>query len=136
MEFLSRQKQRELIFLVLYGLDHTDQELDNLIESLAGQVKLPKKFLQEAAQVAQSILLIKKDLDRIIEEISVGFALDRILKVELNLLRLALYEMMQQNLPHPVAISEAIRLARKFSTHESAKYLNAILDQFAKGLTV
>jgi N utilization substance protein B len=136
MEFLPRAKFRELIFLVLYGIDHSDQEIDNLIDSLYDQVKVSKRHLKDAAKYAMMIEQVKPEIDQIISSISTEYTVDRILRVELNLIRLAIFEMMKQEIPPAVAISEAVRLARKFSTHESAKYVNAILDQFAKGQLV
>lgn len=136
MEFLPRAKFRELVFLVLYGLDHTDQEIDNLIDSLYDQVKVSKRHLKDAAKIVNLILEYKPEIDKIISSISNEYVIERILKVELNLIRLAIFEIMKQDVPAPCAISEAIRLARKFSTNESSKYVNAILDQFAKGQMV
>jgi len=136
MEFLPRAKFRELIFLVLYGIDHSDQEIDNLIDSFYDQVKVSKRHLKDAAKYAMMIEQVKPEIDQIISSISTEYTVDRILRVELNLIRLAIFEMMKQEIPPAVAISEAVRLARKFSTHESAKYVNAILDQFAKGQLV
>jgi N utilization substance protein B len=137
MEFLAKAKFRELIFLFLYSLDLSDdQEIDNLIDSLYDQVKVSKKHLKEAAKAVAGVLEVKKEIDQIITQTSNEYAIDRIPRVELNIIRLAIFEMMKQLAPTPVVISEAIRLSRKFSTPEASKYVNAILDQFSKGLMV
>ncbi|NBO23757.1 MAG: transcription antitermination factor NusB [Chlamydiae bacterium] len=136
MEFLPRAKFRELVFLILYGLDHHDQEIDNLIDSLYDQVKVSKRHLKDAAGVVNELLQVKPQIDELISSVSTEYAIDRICKVELNLIRLAIYEMMKQEIPPACVISEAVRLARKFSTNESSKYVNAILDQYAKGQLV
>ena len=136
MEFLQRSKFREIVFLLLYGLDHVDQEIDNLIDTIYDQIKVSKRHIKDAAKVVLEVIEHKEQLDKIITAISTEYAADRILKVEMNLIRLAMFEMMFQAVPAPVAISEAIRLSRKFSTVESGKYVNAILDQFAKGQLV
>jgi N utilization substance protein B len=137
MEFLARAKFRELIFLFLYSLDISDdQEIDHLIDTLADQVKVSKKHLKEAAKVVGDVLTLKKEIDGLIAQTSTEYAVDRILSLEMNILRLAVYEIMKQLAPHPVVISEAIRLARKFSTPESGKFINAVLDHFSKGLLV
>lgn len=137
MEFLAKAKFRELIFLFLYSLDLSDdQEIDNLIDSLYDQVKVSKKHLKEAAKSVGGVLEVKKEIDQIIAQTSNEYAIDRIPRVELNIIRLAIFEMMKQLAPIPVVISEAVRLSRKFSTPESSKFVNAILDQFSKGLMV
>ena len=48
--------------------------------------------------------------------------------VDRNILRLAIYELMQQSVPPPVVIDEAIELARQFSNDESLPFINGILD--------
>jgi len=136
MEFFPRAKFRELVFIVLYSLDQADQDIDTLIDTLYDYLKVSKKHLRDAYDLAKVILSKKEEIDIKIKEISVDYEFERILKVELNLIRLALYEMLEGNIPVPVAISEAIRLSRKFSSPESGKYVNAILDQFNKGLVV
>jgi N utilization substance protein B len=136
MEFFPRAKFRELVFIVLYSLDQADQDIDTLIDTLYDYLKVSKKHLRDAYDLAKVILSKKEEIDVKIKEISVDYEFERILKVELNLIRLALYEMLEGNIPVPVAISEAIRLSRKFSSPESGKYVNAILDQFNKGLVV
>jgi N utilization substance protein B len=136
MEFFPRAKFRELVFIVLYSLDQGDQDIDTLIDTLYDYLKVSKKHLRDAYDLAKVILSKKEEIDVKIKEISVNYEFERILKVELNLIRLALYEMLEGNIPVPVAISEAIRLSRKFSSPESGKYVNAILDQFNKGLVV
>lgn len=135
MEFLPRAKFRELIFLMLYSLDQADQDVDVLIDTLYDYLKVSKKHLKEAYVTVKAIVEKKSELDAKIEEISVEYAIERVLKVELNILRLALFEILKCEIPAPVAIAEAIRLSRKFSTPESGKYVNAILDQLHKGCT-
>ena len=132
MEFLPRAKFRELVFILLYSLDQVDQDIDTLIDTLYDYLKVSKKHLRDAHQYVMAILSKKEELDLKIKEISVDYEFERILKVELNLIRLATYEMLEAKVPVPVAISEAIRLSRKFSSPESGKYVNAILDQFSE----
>ena len=72
-------------------------------------------------------------LDEQIGKASIEYAFDRIQVVERNILRLGLYEILfDDEVPPKVAISEAIRLARKFGTPEAASFINAILDNIYK----
>ena len=73
------------------------------------------------------------ELDGLIQESAEGYALDRIGRIERNILRLAFYELLYDtSIPPKVVLSEAIRLARKYSTPESAKFVNGVLDTFYK----
>jgi N utilization substance protein B len=56
--------------------------------------------------------------------------------VDRNILRLAVYELLSEDrTPSTVVINEALEVARKFSTHESAQFVNGILDSIRKYLT-
>ena len=64
-----------------------------------------------------------------------NWELDRIAAVDRNVLRLAIYEMMfRDDVPPVVSINEAIEIAKKFSTKESGKFVNGILDRIRKEL--
>ncbi len=73
----------------------------------------------------------REALDAKIAAASQEYALDRISKVERNVLRLGVFEL-QSELPPKVALSEAIRLCRKFGSPEGADFVNAVLDQIYK----
>ena len=61
------------------------------------------------------------------------FAIDRLFKVDLAILLLALYEIkFVESVPFKVSVDEAISLAKKYSTEKSAKYINGVLAKFAR----
>jgi N utilization substance protein B len=67
-----------------------------------------------------------------IAETSKEYELNRIPRVERNLLRLGAYEICYSDVPPKVAINEAVRLTKKFATDESGNFINAILDAIFK----
>lgn len=72
------------------------------------------------------------EIDRQINEVAAGWKTRRMGKVELTILRLALFEMeYDQNIPEKVAINEAVELAKKFGGNESPAFVNGILAKFA-----
>jgi len=71
-------------------------------------------------------------LDAVIEKYAVGWKLDRINKVDLSILRVAVYEMRYLGLPVGVAINEAVELARSYSTPEAATFVNGLLGNLAR----
>lgn len=72
-----------------------------------------------------------------ITEHSTSYEFERIPRIERNVLRLGVYEIMyDSDIPPKVAIAEAIRLTRKFATPESATFVNAILDSILKSIHV
>lgn len=71
-------------------------------------------------------------LDALITRHSEHWKLERMPVVDRNILRLAAYEMLRTETPEPVAIDQAIELARRFSGEESARFVNGVLDALWK----
>ena len=84
--------------------------------------------------VARYVDIIDKldDIDKRISGVSKGWTIDRIGKVELAILRLAVYEIVyDDNIPTSVAINEAVELSKKFGPQDSYAFVNGILARFA-----
>ena len=72
------------------------------------------------------------EIDRMIDEVSVGWRVSRMGRVELTILRLAVYEMKyDEDIPVAVAINEAVELARKYGGDSSPSFVNGILAKLA-----
>lgn len=72
-------------------------------------------------------------IDEIIEENLKGWKFNRISKVNISILRLAVYEMLyEESVPVSVSINEAVELAKKFSDQKDASYINGVLGSVAK----
>jgi N utilization substance protein B len=94
---------------------------------------VPRKAVRELLGQRAQISLHLTEIDEKIRSHSLSYDFHRIPKVELNVLRLAIFEMMYlPTVPPKVSIAEAIRLTRKYSTSESSSFVNAILDKFYK----
>lgn len=80
------------------------------------------------------IELHRPEIEELIRSHSRGWSIDRMPLLDLCILWLALYELLYQPdaIPTPVAISEAVELAKNFSTSESGKFINGILSAIAK----
>ena len=127
---LPKKKLREAVFLCLFSLDSGMDNPDALIEIVMSELKMTRKNVYEAYAMAKLVAEHKDELDAKITAASTAYEFERIPAVERNVLRLALYEM--KELPGPVAISEGLRLARKFATAQSGSFVNAILDNLLK----
>lgn len=126
---LSPQKFREIVLQMLYSIDIGDSEEDNLIELMMHELAASKKSCKEAFSRASKVLSCRDALDALIGTSATSYEFDRIHTVERNVLRLALYELLlSEEIPAKVAIAEAIRLTKKFSTPEAVSFVNAILD--------
>lgn len=130
---LPAQKFREVVFQMLYSYDTGRATDDDMLELLSSELSVTKKSVREAQGRVRNILSHLDAIDASIAKTSQSYAFERIQTVERNILRLAVFEMLfDSSTPEKVAISEAMRLARKFSTKESASFINAILDALLK----
>jgi N utilization substance protein B len=130
---MPQEKQREIVFQMLYGYDIGRANEEELLNLLMKELAVTKKTMLEAQDRVRHIAAILPELDGMIKAASQSYQFDRIQTVERNILRLGLYEIFfDDQIPAKVAISEAIRLTRKFGTPESAAFVNAILDSLYK----
>jgi len=100
------------------------------------QVELPPPSADELAMrqfadpLIQGVLEHRTEIDAAIMEHAHHWSLERMAAVDRNVLRLAVYEMLhRQDIPPVVSINEAVDIAKKFSTQDSGKFVNGILDK-------
>ncbi|MBS0647609.1 MAG: transcription antitermination factor NusB [Verrucomicrobia bacterium] len=129
---LNPHKMREIVFHLLYSSDFTQSGQEDSFSVLMQLHQVTKKNLYTAEAQAQEIRTQLPKIDQMISETAKEYEFDRIPRVERNLLRLGVFEIYFSTLPPKVAISEAVRLARKFASSESANFINAILDALYK----
>ena len=79
----------------------------------------------------------RQETDELISEFSHTWTIQRIPAVDRNILRLAIYELLERHdVPVAVVINEAVELAKRFSTEESSKYVNGVLSAIAKQVRI
>lgn len=130
---LPQQKFREIVFQLLYSYDMSQATEEDMLPLIMTELSVTKKAVQEAQMRVQAILAKLNEIDKMIAVASLSYAFERIASVERNILRLGVFELLfDDDIPPKVAISEAMRLARKFGTPESAAFINAIMDNLYK----
>ena len=99
-------------------------------------VELPPPTADEAAMrlfaepLIEGVLRHRDELDEVIRKHTLNWELHRIAAVDRNILRLAIFEMLHRDdIPPVVSINEAVDIAKKFSTQDSGKFVNGILDK-------
>lgn len=131
---MSRRELREKIFSLLFRIEF------NHPEDMPEQIKLffededTKASEKEEMQIAAkygSIMARKEEIDNSINDKAEGWTVERMGKVELTILRLAVYEILYDDeVPAGVAINEAVELAKKFGQDGSGRFVNAILAKY------
>lgn len=126
---IAPHKFREVVFQLLYSTDFSECPLEDVVAMIMEKVTVSKKVVREAYALQQLIVDRKDEIDGLIKKNAQSYELHRIPKVEHNILRLGIYELLYcPDLSFKITIAEAIRLSRKFATRESANFINAILD--------
>ena len=133
---MKRHELREQLFLILFSLGFRGDEdprelvlryLDNMCEKKVTDAERAE-ILKKIPDIAEK----KNELDTAIGAVSEGWKLDRIGKAELNILRLALYEMRYlEDVPVKVAINEAVDLAKAYGDDDAPSFVNGILAKLA-----
>lgn len=129
---LSFQKFREIVFQLLFSHDFAEDSVKEIDSLVMSRHSITQKNLREAQEKFEHVLKKQNEIDQKITKYSQNYSFDRITRIEKAILRLGIYEMLYSDLPHKVAISEAIRLTKKFASAEGASFINALLDVIYK----
>ena len=131
---MSRRQLREQIFKLLFRVEF------NALEDMPEQKELFFEETEDVSEKDQNYIdekygKIMENLSAIDEQINgkaSGWTTERMGKVELTILRLAVYEILHdETVPSSVAINEAVELAKKFGQDESPAFVNGVLAKFA-----
>ena len=127
-----RREARELALQMLYALDANPSSgpRETLQTFREGQTEVVARVREFAEGLVQGVLDRRETIDAAIKARSRNWALSRMPLVDLNVMRLAAYELMfRPDIPKKVSINEAIEIARKFGDKESPSFVNGILDE-------
>lgn len=127
---MNRIKQREQAFFLIFQSLFSDNIDDDGIALYSENVELVGDYAKE---LYYGVTENKDELDEIISSFSNGWKIARIPKVNISILRLAIYEMKHvESVPSSVAINEAVELAKKYSSKEDASFINGILGAYSR----
>ncbi|MFK4765836.1 transcription antitermination factor NusB [Desulfobaculum sp. SPO524] len=140
----SRRGGRRRAFEVLYSLNFNEVTAMDQLERAFTLAPAPSEEAAErnatgrkefAWELVSGVWKNKEDIDKRIDEYSQHWKLSRIARIELTILRLAMYEMLYlADVPLKVAINEAVELAKRFGDDNSKNFVNGILDAVAKAV--
>lgn len=126
---VPQRKFREIVFQMVYSRDLNNEADAKVLTSLLDQFVVTRKVLHHAYAKVEKIFTRLDEIDVLISKFSKDYDFKRISRVERNILRLGVYELKYEGeVPPKVALSEAIRLSRKFGTPEGGAFVNAVLD--------
>ena len=132
---MKRSAIRELAFQLIYSLEiQKEEKLEDQIELYLEcnevEENEAKEYIKDAViGINENI----KEIQELIEKnLKADWQLDRISKIDLSLLKLAIYEIKYKEIPYKVAINEAVELAKKYGEDKSKNFVNGILASIVK----
>jgi transcription antitermination protein NusB len=134
---MNRKKSREIAMELLFGMTLSKNTLEETIETFIEdyEMKLNTIDLEYIKDILGKVNSNLESLDAKIEESLNKWKIDRVSKVNLTILRLALAEIMyRDDVPNAVAINEAIEITRKYSDEKSVAFINGALDKAVKNM--
>mgnify|MGYP003291162781 FL=1 len=129
---MTRKEERELAFTLIFEKIFNDEtSIEEIIENA-----MDARLIEEntfAFSLAQLTYEHIEEIDSIINQNSVGWKLERLPKVSLAIMRLAICEILYvPSIPSGVSINEAVELAKKFASQEDASFINGILGKYVR----
>lgn len=139
----TRRQGRELALQVLYSKDLVQdvnvalkRVVDSFAEGEEPMLVVDSKSCAFASDLINGVVANLSEIDGRIAEKSKHWSMARMARVDLNILRLAVYELLfRSDIPKNVTMNEAIEVAKKFGSEDSASFVNGILDEIASGVT-
>jgi len=113
---------------MLYQWDVSREPVESVIESSSELQSAGEAAREFASRLVEGTVGRVEEIDKILIETSEHWRLGRMSMVDRNVLRLAVYELLDKSAPPGVVINEALEIAKRFSTPESAGFVNGVLD--------
>ncbi len=131
---MNRTKAREYAFILLFQYKFQPDEICKILDDFCEEYK-PGNQEEYICSIVKNVTENITEIDKIIENTSEGWNVDRISAVNISLLRLSVGEMLyQKDIPPAVSVNEAIGLAKIYDGEESLAFMNGVLDKIKNSL--
>jgi N utilization substance protein B len=124
----ERRQSRELALKVLYQMEHSHTSAHEALVVFESNFRTPERLWKYAQGLVTGIGMHLDELDAEVEAVSRRWKMSRMAQVDRNVLRIAAYEMLYTEIPPKVAITEAVELAKRYSSEEAPAFINGVLD--------
>ncbi len=133
MPSITRRAARECALKALFSYEfHPDTDPSIHFALVCAEAEIPTNDF--AASLFSGVIEHLSDIDAKISEFSKSWKIERIARISLAILRLCAYEMMFTDVPRPVALNEAIELAKLYANDDAPAFINGILNAISHSL--
>ena len=128
-----RSRAREIVLQLLYQEDlNPDQPEDVRLKFMHGRLRYNRALVVFAQSLLNGVASHRSAIDRALELTARNWRLSRMSATDRNILRLGAFEILFGDTPERVAVNEAIELAKRYGTNNSAQFVNGVLDRLMK----
>jgi N utilization substance protein B len=129
----KRRASREVALRALYEVDVGKMAPEEALDFSAAEGHYREETLRFARELVLGCMQHRETIDETIEHHARGWTLSRMAHIDRNVLRLAVFEILYHpDVPHSVAVDEAVELAKKYSTAESGRFVNGVLGNLVR----
>lgn len=130
---MKRRELREIAFQAIYQVDVGKNDVEAALAERFNDIVKDEKDKTFCRGLVVGTMEKLPEIDELIEKYAIDWKVERMLSVDRNILRLAVYEMQySSDTPPRVALNEALEMAKIFGSLESPKFINGILDKIIK----
>lgn len=129
----SETRSRARALQALYAWDLRDgQSLERVADRMWDDLRVAPAERARAGKIVRTVVKNGSEIDAALREITTNWRLERLGVIERSVLRLATAELMAGETPPRVVIQEAVKLAERFASPQSAKFVNGVIDALAR----
>ncbi|MFO7785276.1 MAG: transcription antitermination factor NusB [Thermodesulfobacteriota bacterium] len=124
-----RRRARELAMQVLFHLEYSPGDPEEALERVCGNFDIPPRSRGFARRLVMGVFENREVLDRMIRDASRNWRLERMSKVDRNILRIGAFEVVfLRDIPAKASIDEAVELGKIYGAGDSGSFINGVLD--------
>lgn len=129
----KRRKAREAALQVLFQTEFNDSSVEDILNLFWKNKKADKEIREFSCALVENVLAHKEEIDSAIQSVSEHWRISRMAVIDRCILRMAVSELVfDEDIASAIVINEAIEIAKKYSSKESATFINGILDAVKK----
>ncbi|MBF0223993.1 MAG: transcription antitermination factor NusB [Desulfobacterales bacterium] len=131
-----RRKAREAAMQFLFAIDaNKEKEYSEYLELFCDDFEINEDIIPFFRDTVNGVLQYKSEIDSLIERFSEHWKVYRMSRVDRNLLRISVYELIyRDDIPSVVSINEAIDIGKRFGTKDSGSFINGLLDKIKNNI--
>ncbi len=131
----ARRSGREAALQMLFAMEALAASPEEVIANFWKSFEADPEGKAYADEVVRGVAEHRAEIDAVLAAASENWRVERMTRLDRNLLRLGTFELMKRaDVPSPVILDEAVELAKQFGTEESSAFVNGVLDKIADAL--